>query len=66
MFTGYARAWGSGQLEDELERDDWIVSPRFADDAFTDAPEELSADVLRGRAASFQLVARMPEDPSVN
>jgi putative transcriptional regulator len=65
VFAGYA-GWGSGQLEDELERDDWIVEPALPDDAFTDAPDELWADVLRRKGGIYELVARMPEDPSVN
>lgn len=65
VFAGYT-GWGAGQLEDELERDDWIVEPALADDAFTDAPEELWAEVLRRKGGVFELVARMPEDPSVN
>ncbi len=65
VFAGYA-GWEAGQLESELERDDWIVEPALADDAFTEAPEELWADVLRRKGGIYELVARMPEDPSVN
>jgi putative transcriptional regulator len=65
VFAGYA-GWGAGQLEDELEREDWIVEPALADDAFTDTPEELWSDVLRRKGGIYELVARMPEDPSVN
>src|SRR3954454_22908569 len=46
VFAGYA-GWGGGQLEDELGREDWIVEPALADDAFTEEPEELWAAVLR-------------------
>jgi putative transcriptional regulator len=65
VFAGYA-GWGAGQLEEELERDDWIVEPASNDDAFTDAPDELWADVLRRKGGIYELVSRMPEDPSVN
>jgi putative transcriptional regulator len=65
VFAGYA-GWGAGQLEDELERDDWIVEPSEPDDAFTEAPGELWADVLRRKGGIYELVARIPEDPSVN
>jgi putative transcriptional regulator len=65
VFAGYA-GWEAGQLENELERDDWIVEPALPDDAFTEAPEELWADVLRRKGGVYELVARMPEDPSVN
>ena len=65
VFAGYA-GWGAGQLESELERDDWILEPAENDDAFTDDPEELWADVLRRKGGIYELVSRMPEDPSVN
>jgi putative transcriptional regulator len=54
-FAGHA-GWGPGQLDDELERGDWILEAATVDDAFTEAPEELWSTVL----------ARMPPDPSVN
>jgi putative transcriptional regulator len=65
VFAGYA-GWGAGQLEGELERDDWILEPADDDDPFTDAPEELWRDVLRRKGGVYELVARMPEDPSLN
>ena len=65
VYAGYA-GWGSGQLEDELAREDWILEEAQPDDAFTEAPGELWADVLRRKGGIYELVARMPEDPSVN
>ena len=65
VFAGYA-GWGAGQLEDELAREDWIVEPALPDDAFTEAPDLLWSDVLRRKGGVYELVARIPEDPSVN
>jgi len=65
VFAGYA-GWGAGQLEGELERDDWILERARPDDAFTDDPEQLWHDVLRRKGGVYELVARMPEDPSLN
>jgi putative transcriptional regulator len=65
VFAGYA-GWGAGQLEDELAREDWIIEPALPDDAFTEAPDLLWSDVLRRKGGVYELVARMPEDPSVN
>lgn len=65
VFAGYA-GWGAGQLEDELGREDWILERALADDAFTEEPGELWAGVLRRKGGVYELVARMPEDPSVN
>jgi len=64
-FLGYA-GWGPGQLEGELERDDWIVSPLGVADAFTDTPHALWSGVLERMGGRYALVARMPIDPSLN
>ena len=65
VFAGYA-GWGPGQLEAELERDDWIVEDARAADVFAEEPETLWSDVLRRKGGQYRLVARMPLDPSVN
>jgi putative transcriptional regulator len=65
VFAGYA-GWGPGQLDGELERDDWIVEPAQPSDVFSEAPEELWAAVLDRKGGQYALVARMPEDPSQN
>jgi putative transcriptional regulator len=63
-FAGHA-GWGPGQLEAELERDDWIVEPATPDDVFEDADGLWSA-VLERKGGQYALVARMPPDPSLN
>jgi putative transcriptional regulator len=65
VFAGYA-GWGEGQLEAEVEDEDWILEPALADDAFTDDPGDLWSDVLRRKGGVYELVARIPEDPRVN
>jgi putative transcriptional regulator len=65
VFAGLA-GWSPGQLEAELEREDWILEPARADDVFSDDPEALWASVLERKGGSFALVARMPPDPSLN
>jgi putative transcriptional regulator len=64
-FVGHA-GWGPGQLDDEVERGDWILDPARRDDAFTGTPVELWPAVLTRKGGSYALVARMPPDPSVN
>jgi putative transcriptional regulator len=64
-FAGHA-GWGPGQLDQELERGDWILESAKHRDAFTEAPLELWNDVLTRMGGSYALVARMPPDPSVN
>jgi putative transcriptional regulator len=64
-FVGHA-GWGPGQLDDELERDDWILEPARVVDAFSTEPRELWPTVLTRKGGSYALVARMPADPSSN
>jgi putative transcriptional regulator len=65
VFAGLA-GWSPGQLEAELERDDWVLEPALPDDVFSDNPEALWASVLERKGGSFALLARMPPDPSLN
>jgi putative transcriptional regulator len=64
-YAGFA-GWGPKQLDDEIERDDWILAPARADQVFTEAPETLWSEVLLAMGGRFALLARMPLDPSVN
>jgi putative transcriptional regulator len=64
-FVGHA-GWGSGQLDSEIERGDWILEPARREDAFTESPQDLWASVLTRKGGSYALVARMPPDPSSN
>ena len=63
VFAGYA-GWGPGQLEEELEADAWFVEDAHPDDPFND--QDLWAAVLSRKGGEFELLARMPADPSVN
>lgn len=65
IFAGYA-GWGAGQLDDELEREDWFVLPAGVDDIFNPDADELWARVLARKGGWFRLAARIPLDPSVN
>jgi len=65
VFAGHA-GWGPGQLDDELEREDWIVQTPRPEELFAAEPEDLWSDVLTRMGGQFALVARMPDDPSLN
>ena len=64
-FAGYA-GWGPGQLDAELERDDWFVAPAGIDDIFDPDADVLWSRVLDRKGGHYRVVARMPIDPSVN
>ena len=65
VFVGYA-GWTAGQLEAELEEDDWIVVPAEPDDLFDDEPDELWSTVLRRQGGAYAVLSLMPPDPSLN
>ena len=46
LFLGYA-GWGSGQLMDEILRNDWLTAPAQADLVFSADPDEVWAAALR-------------------
>ncbi|MDX6638274.1 MAG: putative transcriptional regulator [Solirubrobacterales bacterium] len=65
VYAGYS-GWGAGQLEDELEIESWIVEPPLPRELFPEDPDHLWSDVLARKGGQYALVARMPDDPSVN
>jgi putative transcriptional regulator len=65
VFAGYA-GWGPGQLDAEVDNDDWITEPALPEDVFTDQPAALWSTVLTRKGGRFALVATMPPDPSLN
>ena len=64
-FLGYA-GWGPGQLDAELDRDDWIVAEFTPQDAFTEEPDNLWARVLGRKGGPYALLSTMPPDPTLN
>jgi putative transcriptional regulator len=65
VFGGYA-GWSAGQLEEELDEEAWIDCACEPHDVFSGDPARLWHDVLDRQGGSLRLVARMPEDPSMN
>src|SRR2546427_3512439 len=65
LFAGYS-GWGEGQLESEIDEGAWFVVDARPDDALTDDPDELWAEVLRRQGGRLAMFALCPPDPSVN
>lgn len=65
VYAGFS-GWGSGQLEDEISEDAWIVEAPIPPELFPDDPDKLWSDVLDRMGGEYAIVARMPEDPSLN
>jgi putative transcriptional regulator len=65
MFAGYA-GWSPGQLEDEIKSEAWLTYPATLDLVFDTQPEKLWSSILNQMGWKYRLLARMPEDLSVN
>jgi putative transcriptional regulator len=65
VYAGYS-GWGAGQLENELDEDAWIVEAPLPAELFPDDPLTLWSDVLARKGGQYALIARMPDDPSLN
>jgi putative transcriptional regulator len=65
LFSGYA-GWDGGQLDAEIAAGGWYVLPSELDDAFTDNPTDLWADVLRRQGGRLALYAKAPPKLSMN
>ena len=65
VYAGYS-GWGPGQLEAEMAAGSWILDPAQPQDVFTDAPELLWSRVLRRKGPEFEVLSRMPYDPTMN
>lgn len=64
-FGGYA-GWAAGQLEREIDEEAWIDALAIPDDVFSADADTLWSRVLERKGGTYRLVARMPEDPTLN
>ncbi|WP_020496761.1 YqgE/AlgH family protein [Sciscionella marina] len=65
VFVGYA-GWDSGQLDREIEREDWMVFPALPHDVMTPANADLWGRVLRRQGMPTALLATHPVDTARN
>jgi len=65
VYAGYS-GWGAGQLEAELAEEAWIVEPPLPGELFAADAEALWPQVLERKGGQFALIARMPDDPTLN
>lgn len=65
VFAGCA-GWSPGQLESELKEDSWIIEPATPDDVFAAEPRGLWRHVLERMGPAYQILARIPFDPTLN
>jgi putative transcriptional regulator len=65
FFLGYS-GWGEEQLDTELDAKSWIVAGATIENIFSEEPDKLWRDTLKGMGKKFALLASFPENPSVN
>lgn len=65
IFAGYS-GWTIGQLEGEVERDDWIVLSALPSDVLNDGRGDLWASVLRRQPLPLSMLATHPIDIARN
>lgn len=65
IFAGYS-GWTIGQLEGEIERDDWIVLSALPSDVLVEQRVDLWSRVLRRQPLPLSLLATHPIDVSRN
>ena len=65
IFAGYA-GWTIGQLDDEIDRDDWIVLSALPADVLAEPGVDLWAQVLRRQPQPLAMLATHPIDVSRN
>jgi putative transcriptional regulator len=64
-FVGYS-GWAEGQLENELRQRAWITRKPAREVVAMAQPERLWEDLLSSMGPHFGLMAKMPDDPSLN
>ncbi|MGH3928343.1 MAG: YqgE/AlgH family protein [Pseudonocardiaceae bacterium] len=65
VFAGYA-GWDHGQLDDEIDRGNWVVAPALAEDVLAPPDIDLWGRTLRRQGPPLSLLATYPTDPSEN
>lgn len=65
FFLGYS-GWSAGQLEDEIEKNSWIVSKFEIIDVMEKNHEDFWKNILEAKGGKYQVIANFPLDPSLN
>ena len=65
LLLGYA-GWEKGQLESEIEREDWMVYNGPLSGILRFPPETMWKDILKNMGPYYRMVSNFPTDPSLN
>ena len=64
-FVGYS-GWTGGQLENEIKRRSWITAKAKPLVLATERPAQLWSTILQDMGAKYSLIAKMPDDVTLN
>ena len=56
----------SGQLEEELKENSWLLTPALSKLVFHRKMEEIWKDSLRHMGGDYEMMVNFPVDPSLN
>ena len=65
FFLGYS-GWSSGQLDEEMEENSWIVTKSSSEYIFDNLSPNLWKKVLEDLGGKYKIISNYPEDPSLN
>ncbi|MEP3479459.1 MAG: YqgE/AlgH family protein [Fuerstiella sp.] len=65
VYCGYA-GWAGGQLEQEIDRGDWLTLPASSERVFKNDPYELWDNCMRELKAKHRILPQGPSDPLMN
>ncbi|HEY9172564.1 MAG TPA: YqgE/AlgH family protein [Verrucomicrobiae bacterium] len=65
LFAGYS-GWSPGQLEEEMKRQAWLTHPASPELVFSTDLQGLWARLMRQKGWQNQLLAGIPDNPSLN
>jgi putative transcriptional regulator len=65
FFLGYS-GWTPGQLQEEIDKNVWIVNNNAANKLFTLDTETLWRSILRQMGGKFKVLSNYPDDPRLN
>ncbi|HRY33461.1 MAG TPA: YqgE/AlgH family protein [Bacteroidales bacterium] len=65
FYVGYS-GWAPRQLDEEMERNSWVVSRASKDEVIGSEPEQIYPDALRKLGGDYLLWTNFPNDPSLN
>ncbi len=65
FFLGYS-GWGKGQLDNEIERDSWYLTPASAELIFCEDSANQWRATLKSMGPDYKIVSSFPDDPRFN